>query len=309
MHFQRRPAFTLIELLVVIAIVAILISLLIPAVQKIRESAARTTCANNLKQIGLATHAYHDAKKRLPPSRIYINAGQEYSTWAVLLLPYLEQTALFNRIDVTRKYKDQPDKDAMTVSVKTYFCPSRRTPGTLSVSIDPYPGAVGDYAACGGGRTGYPGLLDEGPGADGAMVTAYTTQKNNVVTYWKERLSLKNLTDGTSVTFLFGEKHVPLGHWGDNQSDSSIYNGDFQRSTSRVAGPFNSTYDFSLAQSPTDVAGGTERWQRIFGSYHSGVAGFVFADGAVRQLSTDTSPSILRGLAVRNDRTGTIPSE
>ena len=87
----KAPAFTLIELLVVIAIIAILIALLVPAVQKVREAAARTQCANNLKQLGLACHSYHDQMKQLPYAR---SAAARIGTWAVLILPFIDQGAV-----------------------------------------------------------------------------------------------------------------------------------------------------------------------------------------------------------------------
>src|SRR5687767_3242912 len=117
---RNRHAFTLIELLVVIAIIAILIALLVPAVQKVREAAARTQCQNNLKQIGLAAHNYAEVNKRLPPGTRVPSRASAISQ----LLPYLEQASIYQLFDHTKDYSDTANSNAVSLEVAMLLCPS-----------------------------------------------------------------------------------------------------------------------------------------------------------------------------------------
>ena len=140
----RRPGFTLIELLVVMAIISILIGLLLPAVQTVREAANRTQCANQLKQIGLACHLYHDQHKRLPADRYGLT---ESPSWAWLILPNLEQENLYRQWPLGWPYPGiepgKPIDDAakaraqnvLITAVPMYFCPSRGRSATTVVTI------------------------------------------------------------------------------------------------------------------------------------------------------------------------------
>jgi prepilin-type N-terminal cleavage/methylation domain-containing protein len=157
---RRHGGFSLVELLVVLAVMALLAGLLLPAVQRAREAANRTSCANNLKQIGLAMHHYHLDHDSLPPGC----SCQQGATWAVLILPYLEQENLAGLWDLRRPYYRQSDAARLT-SLPHYFCPSRRlrsTDPTESISGDVpsdgppdaanVPGALADYAVNLGSR-------------------------------------------------------------------------------------------------------------------------------------------------------------
>jgi prepilin-type N-terminal cleavage/methylation domain-containing protein len=293
----RRTGFTLIELLVVIAIISVLIGMLLPAVQKAREAAARISCANNLKQIGLAMHMHHNDHSRLPPSRLAIDIPINASgnpvywpsgraTWAVLILPYLEQDNLYRQWDLGAMYYNQ-NAVARTTAVKGYFCPTRRSSAAHAVSLagdvpswlppgtPHYPGALGDYAV----------VVDRG----GSDTPTVATPAMTAAFQRDTGLTLLSFTDGTSQTLLVGEKHVPQGKEGHGWWDCSLYNGDYYQCSTRAA---SRTYPLTI--NPRDTG-----WK--FGSLHTGVVMFCFADGGVRTVPAATDPRTLELLGMRND--------
>ena len=298
LRIHGRRGFTLIELLVVIAIIAILIALLVPAVQKVREAAARSQCANNLKQIGLACHGYHDAYKFMPPSRIW----DHWATWAAVILPYVDQGAVYQQWNLQLQYYAQP-AGAVQVNVPVYFCPSRRTAGAMRMSASGdvpdngspstahYPGGLADYAGC-AGDFNYTSWFD-GVNANGVIFTGLVIQQSGTtILNWRGRVKMVTITDGTSNTMMVGEKQVPLANFGQGTGDGSVFNGDHEWNFARVASP-----TYPLANGPADAT----NWRLRFGSNHPGMCQFVFADGTVRPVSVSTSGAILSLLIVRND--------
>jgi prepilin-type N-terminal cleavage/methylation domain-containing protein len=282
---RRHCGFTLIELLVVIAIISVLMGLLLPAVQRVREAASRASCSNNLRQIGLAFQMYHNNWGSLPPNRL----SDLHATWAILILPYIEQNNLYAQWDLSQIYYNQ-SPIARLKPVPTYFCPSRRAASSApghSIAGDqnddlpggqlgPFvPGALGDYATC-TGTDNCDGTDCDGFAYNGAFRAAIN-QYGQPLGY----VSFTNITDGLSNTIFAGDKHVHIQYFGYGVLDCSLYNGDYWMCSSRSAGP-----NYPLAQTPTDSVIG-------FGGYHIGICQFLIGDGSVRAISNSTNPNIL----------------
>ncbi len=328
---HHRRGFTLVELLVVIAIIGILVALLLPAVQAAREAARRMQCSNNLKQMGLGVQNFHDTYKFLPPATIVDPAdnSDSYATWLIHILPYMEQQQLYDVFDLSREINNgaQPSAPGRFTPVDVYFCPSRRSinQGTTSDDTGAGGGATADYAGCGGdsiARVGgsASGALSYGlknsENANGAFVipensTVRIDTTSKTVGFRNQTLAA--ITDGTSNTFLIGEKHVPNLHIGKKnlaQLDGPAYRGKGNASATdyhsrgwsiRTAGPgfgliTNSHEDCGVTSSTRDSACGS-----AFGSYHPGVVQFVLCDGSVRAISSTASQIVLGFIANRQD--------
>jgi prepilin-type N-terminal cleavage/methylation domain-containing protein/prepilin-type processing-associated H-X9-DG protein len=249
---RTRRAFTLIELLVVIAIIAILIGLLLPAVQKVRAAAARMKCQNNLKQIGLAMHNFHDANKAFPPA-FSKNPPQTENNWAwgTWLLPYLEQTGLYSAMNPAAQAPPTAPDVNTTLPLSVFSCPSDPSPQT------------NDFRGSGSGfaRSNY--LVSEQICDGGSQI------------------SILAITDGTSNTIMVGErdgKDQIAGIWPVRETKSGSVG--VISVLGRPNWPINTKYAGGNTCCATDTACTRYAWS----SQHTGGANFAFCDGSVHFL-------------------------
>jgi prepilin-type N-terminal cleavage/methylation domain-containing protein/prepilin-type processing-associated H-X9-DG protein len=270
-----RTAFTLIELLVVIAIIAILLALLVPAVQRVREAASRTQCQNNLKQIGLAMHNYHDTNKRLPSGYVatgpYVNGTTDTApgwAWGAFLLPYLEQAGLYEQYTLAQPVQNCP---AAQTLVTGFICPSDIAPqGPFAVTDANWAticlAPPSSYAACCGG-----GVSTTGPGGNGCF-------------YRNSAVRLTDISDGTSQTIFVEERSFAKveGTWVGAISGGYCNQGAFNPSA--VPGKLGQgAGDLVLIHAGTNN-NPTGRNLDDANSMHTGGSNFLYADGSVHYI-------------------------
>jgi prepilin-type N-terminal cleavage/methylation domain-containing protein/prepilin-type processing-associated H-X9-DG protein len=305
--FRHHRGFTLIELLVVIAIIAILIGLLLPAVQKVRDAAARMKCSNNLKQMGIALHAYHDVNGHFPNGVAYA-FPYYYWSWMAQMMPFYEQDNLYRQADAwARTTPDNgqyhwwpwggfwlnpmtPANPALGVVVKTLICPSD------SRQDFAIPGSQWG----GNGNVAFTGYLAAASSTEGDE--AYNGGQSDGILYWKSMTRFADITDGTSNTLMVGErppsKDLFYGWWFAGAGWDGSGEGDV------VLGARSYNYASSLGCSasyvgfqPGNINNPCD--QAHWWSNHTNGGNFLYGDGSVHFL-TYTANSVLPQLCSRN---------
>jgi prepilin-type N-terminal cleavage/methylation domain-containing protein len=303
-HLSRR-GFTLIELLVVIAIIAILIALLLPAIQQAREAARRTECRNNLRQIGLGLHNYHDVHGSFPPGWVGATAGAGHNVegvngfgWATFLLPYIEQSPLYDQFDFRLSIIDPGGAPSNVSLLKqplpVYVCASDPKPEAWSIEQEGSPGTVLAELA----TSNYVGLFGtvEIDGCENPPGTPPVTSRGQCVGdgvfYHNSRVKFRDIPDGTSSTIIVGERAT--------RSEVAFYSTwsgfipEGEEAAARILGAADHTPNSGNSTSGLHLDD--------FSSHHPGGAHFVLGDGHVAFINENIDFATFQAIATRRGR-------
>lgn len=291
MSRRSHRGFTLIELLVVIAIIAILIALLLPAVQQAREAARRSSCKNNMKQLGLALHNYHDVHNAFPPGWIGVEnrlpsaEGESGFSWGTMILPYLDQSPLFQQLETRLPMDVAPNRDLLKSVLVMFQCPSDPKPDTfvmedrngtdVQVATANYVGVFGTVELHG---------CENAPGT--APVTSAGQCIGNGAFYHNSKVRFRDFTDGSSSTLIVGERTTFIEP-ATSEPFYATWTGalpEVEEAVARVLG--HAEHPPNEFEHPED-----------FGSSHVGGAQFVLGDGHVVFISENIDQSVFQALS------------
>ncbi len=298
---RRFRGFTLIELLVVIAIIAVLVALLLPAVQSAREAARKVSCRNNLKQIGLALHNYHDTAGMFPPGWHADPATEKHGWgWSAALLPQLEQSTVWQSIDFTSPIISALHTDVIRRVLPVFVCPSDAFESIAEVVI------IGEELRSGDGLTSWLphppiSFVDASksnyPGVFGSNELAQRPSNGNGIFARNSRTSIRDITDGTSNTIAVAERLTTARDqmWLDGSTirfvDMTLWVG---------AIPYaKDSWLRAVGHGAVPINNGTQSFPG-FSSWHTGIINVVFSDGSVRGVSEKIHVRVYRALLTRS---------
>jgi prepilin-type N-terminal cleavage/methylation domain-containing protein len=301
---RSHKAFTLVELLVVIAIIGILIALLLPAVQAAREAARRSQCTNNLKQLGLAMHNYHDTHKKFPYGYLETGTLHKRTCWAQEIWPYMEQQPLYDMyMEDTHEWVMDVDPAVRDAQIAGFNCPSDGSApafgGNGGLRNGGY-GAQGNYIVCTGGPDPTGNIYDG--------IMHYGTRDLGGMFYRRSETTFADILDGSSNTLMASEGIIrgkATGGWGDAGAYwGGAPHGGYGFTTleppnSPLPDRMYDCKDNDWPQSPCSDTGGTDDHRTFARSYHPGGAVFVLGDGSVRFISETVNLTTYHALGTR----------
>lgn len=298
---HRRQGFTLIELLVVIAIIAVLIALLLPAVQQAREAARRSACKNNMKQLGLALHNYHDSFGTFPSGWIGATPGTGAAVeglngfgWGTMILPYVDQAPLYNQLNANVSVAASQNLPFIKQALPVFQCPSDPQKPTWEIEAEASPGTVLAELA----TANFIGVFGSSPALPGGReledCEGFIGQcSSNGVFFHNSKVGFRDITDGSSTTLVIGERMTKPRQSDDklNATWSGVIPGG-EENFARILG---------LVDHPPNTAHHGVVHVDDFGSYHSGGTQFVLGDGHVVFISENIDENVYLHLSTRSN--------